>query len=171
MDDLFEVSLRPTVAAEQELIEALKAENAGLRGGITELLRACVHRGYAIVQEHAISGMRESDAGVHVDFAPAGAYRFKLLAMFRAVEVAAEQPRPASAIVRSTASIPVPAAPAVAPAAAPVIAKDDASPHEPPQSEREASTDAASADDAKPKPNWGRFRGIAGFDGPKGGSS
>lgn len=151
MNELIELGLRPAVAAEQALIEALKAEGGPeLRGGITELLKACIRRGYAVLTEHAASG--DADVAAHGDFESAGGYRFKLLDVY--LQATADRPRSqeprqerSEEVRTSMASAEQPSA-----AAAPLVTV------EAPLLKADPEPEPA----APRRRDWTRFKGIAG---------
>ncbi|WP_131798672.1 hypothetical protein [Achromobacter insolitus] len=200
----FELRLRPNIAAESALLDALE-EKDGIYGGKTELLRECLRRGFIalgeVVDAQPDTASEEAVLNALAARFHGGEYSYRVGKLFLdaraavgaeasgAAPVAEQRPTPteraeqrspsldpasmdltASEGAQMPASVP-PEAPVSEP---PAVAQQEpaSDPSEPPshpiaapdEAERPAESPgvdkAASA--ARPRPSWGKLRGIAG---------
>lgn len=185
-----EVRLRDKVPAERELIEALD-ERDGQYGGRNELMRECLQRGYGVLVRKVEELDKATESGNEMATLDALARAFDNEYSYRVVRTFLKAIRhrqaAASAPEQAQEATPAPATPA--PVQAPVEERKTEQAPEPspdpgvvePQEDADTSAGAETAADAeqqaapetapgsKPKPNWGRFKGLAG-SGDSGGS-
>ncbi|MCB3688311.1 hypothetical protein D7249_25065 [Stutzerimonas stutzeri] len=193
-----EVRLRPKNPAEQELIEALEAQD-GIYGGKNELMRECLRRGYTALKQkmESLSGTGDEVATLDAlaqTFA-SGEYGYRVVKTYldaRNHAKAGSDGQPSDKVVAaSVAADPVqtvaepPSAVPVAPevqqqaaqAALDAVVADVApaqAPQQPEQAEQPAApvpADGAGEGAPKRKVDWSRMRGLAGSGGGEGGES
>ncbi|HHZ23900.1 TPA: hypothetical protein HH296_15930 [Xanthomonas vasicola pv. zeae] len=184
-----ELRLRDKVPAERELIEALD-ERDGQYGGRNELMRECLQRGYGVLVRKVQELDKATESGNEMATLDALARAFDNEYSYRVVRtfLKAIRHRQAATSALEQAQEATPA-PVQAPVDAPVEERKTEPPPAPssdpgvvePQEDADTSAGSETAADAeqraapeaapgsKPKPNWGRFKGLAG-SGDSGGS-
>ncbi|MEP9781237.1 hypothetical protein [Xanthomonas euvesicatoria] len=184
-----ELRLRDKVPAERELIEALD-ERDGQYGGRNELMRECLQRGYGVLVRKVKELDKATESGNEMATLDALARAFDNEYSYRVVRtfLKAIRHRQAATSALEQAQEATPA-PVQAPVDAPVEERKTEPPPAPssdpgvvePQEDADTSAGSETAADAeqqaapeaapgsKPKPNWGRFKGLAG-SGDSGGS-
>lgn len=169
----FELRLRPNIPAEAELLAELDALD-GVYGGKTELLRECLRRGFTALNaavEAQPSGATEEEVLDHLaSVFPSGEYSYRIGKLFvdaRAAiknEKAADDPvgkvHPPVSVNSSTTESNSKTqeeqeAPASESASAPT--------------QRDEDPEAEGTGEIKQRPNWSRFRGLAGSGDVKSG--
>lgn len=181
----FEVRLRDKVRAERELNEALD-ERDGQYGGRNDLMRECLQRGYSVLVRKVEELDKATESGNEMAMLDALARAFDNEYSYRVVRtfLSAIRHRQAapSAPVQAQEAMPAPVQAPVEehkPEQAPMPSPDLGVVE--PQEEADTPAGTETAADAqrqaaaeavpgsKPKPNWGRFKGLAG-SGDSGGS-
>ncbi|MGS0567153.1 hypothetical protein [Xanthomonas oryzae] len=171
-----EVRLRDKVPAERELIEALD-ERDGQYGGRNELMRECLQRGYGVLVRKVEELDKATESGNEMATLDALARAFDNEYSYRVVRTvlkairhrqpAASAPEQAQEATSAPVQAPVeerktepPAAPSSDPGV--VEPQEDADTSAGAETAADAEQQAAPGSKPKPKPNWGRFKGLAG---------
>jgi len=200
----FELRLRPNIAAESALLDALE-EKDGIYGGKTELLRECLRRGFIalgeVVDAQPDTASEEAVLNALAARFHGGEYSYRVGKLFLdaraavgaeasgAAPVAEQRPTPTERPEQRSPSVdfaPTDLAtnegaqmPASAPMESPVserpavtLQEPASDPTEPPSDPIAASDEAKlpaetpgaekAASPARPRPSWGKLRGIAG---------
>lgn len=173
----FELRLRPNIPAEADLLAELDALD-GVYGGKTELLRECLRRGFtalnAAVETQPAAATEEEVLDHLASVFPSGEYSYRIGKLFVDARAVLRDGKGADLPVHKTQAPAQPVESSLAysdPAQEEQVPQENqgggalADPPGPgnPVGDREA--------ESRPRPNWARFRGLAGSGDVKSGEN